>query len=301
MTLTASPTTALSGRIAGIGLIGPGLDDWPAARAVLAGEAAHEPAATRIPTPDLLPPAERRRLGAVVKLAIATGLQAVRAAGADAATLATVFASSGGDGANCHAICETLAGPDRLISPTRFHNSVNNAASGYWGIAVRAMAPSTTVSAFDGSLGAGLLEAFALLADSHAPVLLVVYDHPYPAPLDVTRPLPDAFGLALLLTPAEAGEGPLLSLTGFTAAPADTLAEPALEALRNGIPAARALPLLARLARGEAGSVVLDYLDDLRLQFELDVGQSNTVRAEPVEARSQALPDNALRQAQGER
>lgn len=269
MSLSATPTIPLAARIAGIGLIGPGLDDWAATRAVLAGEAALEPAATRISAPDLLPPAERRRLGAVVKLAISVGLQAVRNAEADAAQLATVFASSGGDGANCHAICETLAGEDRLISPTRFHNSVNNAASGYWGIATRAMAASTTVSAFDGSTGAGLLESFALLADGKEPVLLVIYDHPYPAPLAATRPMPDAFGMALLLVPPAQGEGPLLTLSGFTDAAPDTLADPALEAMRREIPAARALPLLVRLARGEAGTVVIDYLDRLGLQLEL--------------------------------
>lgn len=269
MSLSATPTIPLAARIAGIGLIGPGLDDWTAARAVLAGEASHEPATTRIPAPDLLPPAERRRLGAVVKLAISVGLQAVRNAEADAAQLVTVFASSGGDGANCHAICETLAGEDRLISPTRFHNSVNNAASGYWGIATRAMTASTTVSAFDGSTGAGLLESFALLADGKEPVLLVIYDHPYPAPLAATRPMPDAFGMALLLVPPAQGDGPLLTLSGFTDAAPDTLADPALEAMRREIPAARALPLLGRLARGEAGTVVIDYLDRLGLQLEL--------------------------------
>lgn len=269
MTLNATPSTTLAARVAAVGLIGPGLDDWTQARTVLAGEAALTPAATRIPTPDLLPPAERRRLGAVVKLAIAVGLQAVRNASADAAQLATVFASSGGDGANCHAICETLAGEDRLISPTRFHNSVNNAASGYWGIATRAMAASTTVSAFDGSTGAGLLESFALLADGKEPVLLVIYDHPYPAPLAATRPMSDAFGVALLLTPADDGDGPLLRLSGFTDAAPSTLSDPALEILRREIPAARVLPLLARLARGEDGTVVLDYLDGLGLQLEL--------------------------------
>src|SRR6185369_1657864 len=114
-----------------IGLIGPGFADWPAARAVLAGTVPWQPAATVIPALQVLPPAERRRTGKVVKLALATGLQTLAAAGVERAELATVFASAGGDGENCHAICETLASADRMISPTRFHNSVNNAASGY--------------------------------------------------------------------------------------------------------------------------------------------------------------------------
>ena len=32
---------------------------------------------------------------------------------------------------NVHAICESLATPERQVSPTRFHNSVHNAAAGW--------------------------------------------------------------------------------------------------------------------------------------------------------------------------
>lgn len=250
--------------IRALGLIGPGFDHWPAAQAVLAGTVPWAPAPTRIPSPGMLPAAERRRVGAVVKLALSVGMEAVTAAGADAAQLATVFASAGGDGANCHAICETLAGDDRLISPTRFHNSVNNAASGYWGIAAGAMATSTIISAYDGSFGAGLIEALALAHSLRQPVLLVVYDHPYPEPLAAARPVLDAFGVALVLDPC-ATAGPRIALEGFTADASTPLADPALDRVRSGIPAARCLPLLALLANGGSGRVVLDYLDQTRL------------------------------------
>jgi hypothetical protein len=42
------------------------------------------------------------------------------------------------------------------------------------------------------------------------------------------------------------------------------MAEP-LDSLRRTVPAARSLPLLAQLAGGTGGTVVLDYLADLRL------------------------------------
>lgn len=258
----------LSAAIRAVGLIGPGFDDWPAARAVLAGDTPWTPAATRIPSPSLLPPAERRRVGAVVKLAVSVGLQAVDAAGAEVGQLATVFASAGGDGANCHAICEALAGADRLISPTRFHNSVNNAASGYWGIASGAMATSTIISAYDGSFAAGLIEALALTHSLQQPVLLVVYDHPYPEPLAATRKLYDAFGVALLLDPHTTASA-RVHLEGLTVAASDPLADAALDTVRRGIPTARSLPLLTLLAQGRSGRVVLDYLDDARLAVEL--------------------------------
>ena len=57
-------TKPLSVAIRGVGLIGPGFDNWPAARAVLAGDTPWVPAATRVPSPGMLPPAERRRVGA---------------------------------------------------------------------------------------------------------------------------------------------------------------------------------------------------------------------------------------------
>jgi 3-oxoacyl-(acyl-carrier-protein) synthase len=141
----------------------PGLNDWPHAAAVLAGHAPYASARTVLPPPAGLPPAERRRTRPS-RVALAAGLEAAAASGRDAATLATVFSASGGDGQNCHAICETLAGDDRQLSPTRFHNSVHNAPAGYWSIATRAMATSNVLCAHDGSFAAGLLESLCQVA-----------------------------------------------------------------------------------------------------------------------------------------
>ncbi|HNB46553.1 MAG TPA: beta-ketoacyl synthase chain length factor, partial [Burkholderiaceae bacterium] len=169
--------------VQGVGLVGPGLPGWAAAQPQLAGLQPHQPAASVVPAPMRLPPAERRRAGTAIKIAIAVADAACSASGLDAAELATVFTSSSGDGGNCHALCEMLASGDRLVSPTRFTNSVHNAAAGYWHIAVGSRAPSTSLCAFDGSWGAGLIEAAALVAASGRPVLLVASDAPYPEPL----------------------------------------------------------------------------------------------------------------------
>src|SRR5512141_1239593 len=109
----------LSAYIEGIGLLGPGLPDWSSAEAVLSGRAPYQSRKTVLPSPASLPAAERRRSGAIVKLSLATGLEAIGAAGLDAASLPSVFSASGSDGENCHAICEMLASDDRQISPTR--------------------------------------------------------------------------------------------------------------------------------------------------------------------------------------
>ncbi len=195
------------------------------------------------------------------------------ASGRDAATLATVFAASGGDGQNCHVICETLAGEDRALSPTRFHNSVHNAPAGYWSIATRAMAPSNVLSAYDGSFAAGLLESLCQVAVDGVPTLLIAFDTDYPEPMRDVRPISDAFGVALVLAPTPGATTLARIDAQLTDAPATALAAPAFEQLRLGNPAARALPLLDALAARRSTSVVLDYLQDVQLQ--LDITMSN--------------------------
>ena len=259
----------LTAWIEGIGFLAPGLPDWPTARAMLRGEQAYESAPSVLPAPSILPPAERRRASRVVKLTLAVGLEAAAHAGADVAMLATVFSASGADGHNCHALCEQLATDDRQISPTRFHNSVHNAAAGYWGIATGAMAPCQVLCAYDGSFGAGLIDALGQVALDRQTTLLIAYDSEYPEPLFAKRPVPDVAGVGLLLTP-ERSERSLASIKlTLSADAAETLADDALETLRVSIPALRALPLLQKLARGEAGEVCLDYLPPMQLKVEI--------------------------------
>jgi hypothetical protein len=262
--------------IEAVGVLGPGMDDWEQARPLLAGVAPWHAAATRIPLPAALPAAERRRSGLATRTALAVAQQALRAATTPVGGMATVFTSSGGDGVNCHEICAALATPDRVISPTRFHNSVHNAPSGYWSISTGAMAASTVLCAHDGSFAAGLLEALTQVAASGQPVLLLAYDTRYPEPLFGLRPIPDAFGVGLLLTPAPPAAGrPCITLdpaTGLTDLAADTCPDPGMEQLRAAIPAARCLPLLHALARNETGPVTLDYLDGLRLRIGVQAG-----------------------------
>lgn len=261
--------------VEGIGLLGPGLPSWPAAQAVLLGQAAHQFALSVLPPPPRLPPAERRRAGPVIRLAMAVAEEAVAMAGADPQALGSVFASSGGEGSNCHSLCETLAGDAPMVSPTRFTNSVHNAAAGYWHIAVGSRAASTSLCAFDGSFSAGLLEAATLLHTDSRPLLLVAYDLPYPEPLHQMRPLPDNFGLALVLAPvASARTLAALQITlqpAGAAGPLDGCTDPSLEALRDCIPAAAALPLLqAIVRRGPASVVSLRYLPQLELRVTVD-------------------------------
>ena len=255
--------------VTGIGVLGPGLDGWPQSRGMLTGERPYAPVPTVLPPPALLSATERRRTGRVVRLALAIAGEAVAHAGADAAQLRSVFTSSTGDGQNCHELCEQLARPAPEISPTRFANSVHNAAAGYWSIATGSTRPSTVLCAFDASFCAGLLEALVQVAVDEEPILLVSYDADYPPPMSAKRPVPDAFGTALVLEPRR-GRGALARLeAAFCGEPPERLAEP-LETLRRSNPAARSLPLLARLAIGRRARTVLEYLDGSSLAVDIE-------------------------------
>lgn len=254
--------------ITGIGLLGPGLSDWASGQAALRDPATWQHASTVVPAPGRLPPTERRRAGNVVKASIVVADQALAMSGLDAATLPTVFTSSTGDPLNCHQLCEALAAPERLVSPTKFTNSVHNAPAGYWHIAAQSRAPSTSLAAFDASFAAGLQEAAVQCVATHAPVLLVACDVPYPEPLHALRPLSDVLALALVLAPAGSA-GRALTLTTAGDETPTPCAHPGLEAVRNSIPAARALPLLQALAQPGACKLVLDGLSQQHLHVQL--------------------------------
>ncbi len=249
--------------VLGIGVYGPGLADWAAARDVFSGAAAYRRADNSAPPSDLLPPAERRRATPSTRIALTAAQQALTQAGLDAKTVPAVFGSSSGNPDIIHDICAMLAAGDYQISPTKFHNSVHNAASGYYSIAVASHCAVTSLCAFDGTATAALLETAVQAFAAHTPVLMVCYDLPYPFPLSEARPTVDAWSLALVLAPPEFKHAVAqLKLTdGAKSAiedAADTaLADTQLESMRLGNPTARMLPLFAALAQPYACDVVL--------------------------------------------
>ena len=257
--------------VEGIGLRGPGLDGWAASRAVLVGAKPYLPAPASIPASPLLPANERRRTVQTVKLALAVGAEAFEAARRDAGATATVFTSSGGDGETIHEILKALATDDPELSPTRFHNSVHNAPAGYWSIATKSHAPSSSLCCHDASFAAGLVEAAVQATVDDRAVALIAYDLPYPEPLNSVRRVGAVFGTALILAP-RANENSLTQVDiEIAQAPgkATPVTHPALEALREGTPAARSLPLLAAIARNAPLTLSLDYVPGLRIELSL--------------------------------
>jgi hypothetical protein len=295
--------TQLSACVRGIGLLGPGLDDWLSGASVLAGVTPYTSRATVLPVPAALPAAERRRTGAVVRLALAIGFEASSRAGANPAELPTVFSSSGGDGSNCHEICQTLATGDRQLSPTRFHNSVHNAASGYWSIAVGATPASNVLCAYDATFGAALLEALTQVVVDRTPVLLVAYDSAYPEPLHGVRPIPDAFGVAMVLAPVSVpglastpGSGPASALgLGPPSAPAPA---PASAPASASAPAPAAAHASSDAKEAPAPFIITVALTDASADLMADA-QLEAMRATIPAARCLPLLSKLARQEHG--
>ena len=251
--------------VLGIGTWAVGLEGWQAMASVLRGEAVCAPIdASRAsrPSPTILPAAERRRAPLSVAVALEVAREAVdMARGAhtiDSSALASVFASAYGDLAIVDYLCKTLAGDPGLLSPTRFHHSVHNAAAGYWSIATRDHGPASAVAAGNDTFAAGLLEAATQACSEDRPVLLVAFDTPAVRSLLLPIPSSTLFGLALVMAPAvPAGRRGLARLALSLhegGVPFPVPRSSSLRALAASSPSARAIALAESIAESIAAS-----------------------------------------------
>lgn len=185
-----------------VGVLAPGLPDWEAARAVLAKQRGFVASVLDTPQPNCLASAERRRSSPTVRLAIAAAEQALRQTSLMPQDMAMVFSSYEAAGLITHQLCETLA-DSRDVSPTQFHNSVHNAPSGYYTIAMNAKRAASSVCRGEWSFAAGLLNAAAQAVTDNIAVLYVCYDSPLPTPMCDVMPVVEATAIALVLTPLD--------------------------------------------------------------------------------------------------
>lgn len=247
----ATDAPVLEARIEGVGFWAGGLPSWQAAREFAAGSAPAEDA-PRKPSPALLAPNERRRAPQTVAVALDVALAACEAAGRDPKALPSVFASTHGDLAITDYMAETLADDPRAISPTRFHNSVHNAAAGYWTIGAGCTAPATAVSAGAATFAQGLLEALVQLTEGAEAVLLAAYDIAAAGPLGAMTPSEGLLGGALVLSRRGGGQRLRARLDDGEAG----VGSGPLAARCGGNAMAPMLPLFDALAGGTPGAVL---------------------------------------------
>jgi len=253
--MTASPMS--HAYVHGVGVAAPGLADWAAALPVLRGETEYRAEPLPAFRTSLLPRNESRRAGAGVRMAFRVAEQACSLE--QAGGCATVFVSSAGDIDIAEALCSAVNTPERAVSPIRFHNSVHNAAAGYWSIATGSREPSNSLSGGMDGFAVALCEAWATLATSATPVLLVCFDCDGQGLLHNARPdIHGSFALALLLSREPSGARARISRPALTRDAASRCVDEQLEYFRRCNPSARALPVLRALAGTGQSQVIVE-------------------------------------------
>jgi len=208
------------------------------------------------PSPKLLHANERRRAPDAVLLALQVASSAAAASTLDAARLLSVFSSAHGDLPTTDAMCRSLAADPTLLSPTRFHHSVHNAASGYWSMASGSHGASTALAARQHSFALGWIEAAALCAVEQAPVLLVAFDTEAVGPLASVNSNQGLLAVALVLSPRRGPSSAWSVAWGLDDSTADLHTTPlpscVSQARWRHNPTAAALPLFMALAAAKA-------------------------------------------------
>lgn len=225
--------------------------------------------------PELIPPRERRRAPQFVKMAIDVMDQACTMATMSPNDIAVVFSSSMGDMQITDYLCRALAASPKLVSPTRFHNSVHNAAPGYWSITTGAMTPATAVSAYEHSATMAFLEAAIQVVEEDTPVVLVTQEIAAPEALRDTCPSEHPFSAAVLMTPAGLRDSAICSLE-FSVSEQTSVwpaLDPRLEddfATNFG---ARLLPLMTAIAAGsQAAELCFPISESASMSLSLSSG-----------------------------
>jgi len=256
--------------IEGLAFWAPTLPGWVPARAAFRGEGASSDPPVKRPSPAVLAPAERRRAPDTVALALEVAAAATAASGRDARALPCIFVCSEGDLTINDYMCTTLATEPTLLSPTKFHNSVHNAPVGYWTIGTGCMESSTSLSAFDRSFAAGLLEAATQCAADGRALLLVAYDIAAIGALASSTVSDGMLAVAMVVSP----EPTALSVAslGWSLVPGDGIALPlrsdaARSLQRNAM--ADALPLFEALASESTETLDLPLSRSLSLRIQL--------------------------------
>lgn len=153
------------------------------------------------PKPEVIPANERRRAPLPVRLAVETSWQACENASLDPSTLGSVFVSGLGDTQLTDYMCKVLAGDNKALSPTKFHNSVHNAAAGYWTISTGCMQAANSVAGYEESVSLTLLESLIQADAEQRPILMTFYDAPVSPVLIPILKNEHAFAVSIIIAP----------------------------------------------------------------------------------------------------
>lgn len=248
--------THLSCKIVALGAWGVGFSNWPDLQNLLQGGVAIEKLAGENivsgPKPDIIPANERRRAPLPVRLAVESSWQATQLANVNPQELSCVFVSGIGDTQLTDYMCKVLATDNKQLSPTKFHNSVHNAAAGYWTMSTGCMKAASSIAGFGESVPLALLEAIVQCVSENVSVLLTFYDAPSCMILQNLLKNDQSFSVSMIIVPlASKKEGTLLAVeVKQQAANWPAVDFPAnLQHCYENNPAARLLPILEKIKK----------------------------------------------------
>jgi hypothetical protein len=266
-----SATAGFTIGVEGVALWSTFLPGWECAQRILRGEEAAPTAPAPRPIPLAMPPAERRRASETVAIALDAAQSACAAAGRDPASLPCVFGSRYGDLPITDYLCATLANDPKLLSPTKFHNSVHNAPAAYWTIAVGCTRPYTSLAAGEQSFAVTLFEAILQSHRGAEPVLMTAYDIDARGALASVAPSRLQLASAFVLGVASSDKATVRWRVNLQPRrlEAPSRAQPRNEALVAGNAMAGCLPLFEALAHGGACRIVMPMNSSLSLVLEM--------------------------------
>jgi len=259
--MTRSPP--LSAYLRGVGLWTPAyanFEAWVAAGQPAELAVSPEQSAASRPAAELLHPRLRRRTSVLTRATVTALEAATGQGGAALDSVRLVLVSSLGEIEATVELLAQLGQPHGPVSPTKFHNSVHNTATGYMSIASGNHREATALAGGPHNLEIGALELFAGLAIDGGDAVLLLAEERIPAPFDRADADP-TFALALHFGAEPAGPSHPSSLDlraqldpsgsdpkrpGLARARLPSMVAPMIEVLRA----------LARLSAGEAGPSV---------------------------------------------
>jgi len=209
-------------------------------------------ASVETPAVALLSGPLRRRATGLTRMAVEVFHQATSQAGCNPSTIPSVWATSNGEHTTAIKILDMMRRGEGKLSPTHFHNSVHNTASGYASIATGNYAPSTTLTGGPELVASSLLEAMCHLEASAEEVVLVLADEPLLPPFERGD---GTSALALAFCLASRPDGAVAILSGMRR---DAVAAVKHHDRFGRIYVGAALPLLERIVLGRPGTVALE-------------------------------------------
>ncbi len=233
--------------VCGLGLWAPGHAD-PAAWCLR-----KEDPSVEVPEATLLTHALRRRASHLTRMGVEVLQQAISRGGRDSTNTPSVWATAHGEHETALAILGMMQRGEGKLSPTQFHNSVHNTASGYASIAAGNCVASTTLTGGSELVATTFLEGMCLLEAGESDVVLVLADEPLRRPFDQHTP---GASLALSFCLSARRHGAIAVLADLRR----HHAPPIKRHERFGsLYVSAALPLLERIVLGEPGIVALEF------------------------------------------